>query len=126
MNRGNLERELRRVGIKTEMFEFIIGGYVFEFRLNLMKVSNWKGLAEADLDGLRIVRIRKTGNIQRQVIMIPTNNKEFRDYIKRHIGKYNEGEQKAVQDLIKSIERFGTDDVKESLSNFLKKKEYNK
>jgi len=124
MNRSFLEGELRRVGIKTEMFEFIMGGYVFELRLNVMKTRNWKGLDEVDLDGLKVVRVRKIGNVQRQIIMIPTNNKEFRDYIKRHIKKYNQGEQKAVQDLIKSIERFGTDDVKECLAKFLKKKRY--
>jgi len=123
----HLENLKDRDGIlkaKTEMFEFIMGGYVFELRLNVMKTRNWKGLDEVDLDGLKVVRVRKIGNVQRQIIMIPTNNKEFRDYIKRHIKKYNQGEQKAVQDLIKSIERFGTDDVKECLAKFLKKKRY--
>lgn len=122
MNRNLLDQELRRVGIKIELFEFISGGYVLNLKLNVVKADNWLGFNSISLEGLEVVCTRKFSNIERQVIIIPSNKKEFRDYIKRHIEKYGQGEEKAVQDLINCVERYDKDKAKENLLDFLKQK----
>lgn len=121
MNKAVLVEELDNIGIVVTSFEFSASGYVFDLKLNPDRATGWEELEHLPIMGLELVKCRYTGFYTRKVLFIPSNNKEFKDYVMKHMRYFGLGKKKALMDLEETVGKYGTKYVKLGLSDYIKR-----
>jgi len=121
LNKSVLAQELDNAGVIMTSYEFSAAGYVLELRLNPDKATGWEELEHLPIVGLELAKVRNTGAYTRKVLFIPSNSKEFKDYVNKHMKYFGLGRQKALGDLQESINRFGTKYTKIELADYIKR-----
>ncbi len=121
MNKAVLIEELDRVGVIVTSYEFTASGYVLELKLDWRKATGWEELEHLPIVGIELAKIRYTGAYTRKVLFVPSNSKEFKDYVNKHIKYFGLGKQKALSDLQETVEKFGKKYTKVELSNYIKR-----
>lgn len=121
MNKAVLIEELDCVGFDVTSFEFSAAGYVLDLKLNPDKAPGWEALEHLPIVGLELAKARSTGAYTRKVLFVPSNSKEFKDYVNKHMKYFGLGKQKALSDLQETIEKYGTKYTKTELNSYIKR-----
>ena len=122
MNKKMLKSELSKIGIKVNSFDFNSAGYCLELELDFFKAQGWEELEDLSINGLEMARVRCVGEFVRQVVFIPSNEKEFNDYVNRYVRTYNLHKTIAFQNLSVIISAFGSESAKTELNYYLTKR----
>ena len=120
MNKAVLVEELKNIGIVMTSFEFSQAGYVLELKLDPERATGWEALEQLPIIGLELAKVRITGTYNRKVLFIPSNNKEFKYYVTRHMKYFGLGRQKALSDLCETVMKFGKKHTQNIVVEYLK------
>ena len=121
MNKFVLEEELTQIGMELLSYEFVAAGYVIEIKLNPDASIGWEKLENLPIIGIEMAKFKDIGAYARQVLFIPTNDKEFKDYVRKHMKLYGQGREGALCDLRETIGKFGSRHTKIFLEEYLNK-----
>lgn len=121
MDKQRLFKELKEVGIKVKSLDFSVAGYSLRLSLNVNKGFGWEELEQTPFDGLEVVRIRQSGEGERDVMFIPAIEREFKDYIRRHKQNYDMKIDIILEDLQCIVEHFGSFNANSNFTNFKNK-----
>ena len=124
MNKNVLVEELNRAGIIVLSYEFTQSGYVMELKLRPEKGIGWEEIENLPIVGLEMVKFRPTGTYTAKVLFIPSNSKEFIDYVRKHMKLYGLGKPSALQDLNDTVARHGKKMTKISVTEYLRKNDF--
>lgn len=124
MNKQQIISQLKKTGITVNSFSVSSFGYRFELKLDPNKANGWEELEQVITDGLEIVKTRQINDYSVQILVIPTKEKEFVDYIKRIKKHYALSDREAMDDLKYIVETLGRAKARNNLSAFLSKKGY--
>lgn len=115
MNKQKVSKELSDIGIKVKSFEFTAAGYLIQVWLDSSSKGTWEDLECLSISGFEIVRIERINQVVKQIILIPANEQEFSDYIKRYVKAYNLHQDFAIIDLTCIAEKYGSITVRNRL-----------
>lgn len=121
LNKAVLVEELGNAGIIMTSFEFCASGYILDLKLNPDRATGWEALEHLPIVGLELAKTRFTGEYTRKVLFVPSNNKEFKDYVNKHINYFGLGKHKALSDLQEAIDYYGTKHTKIELAGYIKR-----
>lgn len=126
MNKRALTEALKELGIIVQSYEFGVQGYTLDLKLDINKASGWEDLEAFPFVGLEIANTRTTGAYTRKVHIIPTDRKEFIDYIRKHMKYFCVGKVCALSDLRETIEKFGSKNAKVAVYEYLRREKFSK
>ena len=124
MNKQQITSQLKKVGITVNGFSVASFGYRFELKIDPNNANGWEELEQVITDGLEIVKTRQINDYSVQILVIPTKEKEFIDYIKRVKKQYALSNVEAIENLKDMVETLGRAKARNNLSAFLSKKGY--
>lgn len=121
MNKSVLIEEMNRAGVIVISCEFVQSGYVMELKLHHEKGLGWEEIEHFPIAGLEMVKFMPIGAYVAKVLFIPSTNKEFIEYVRKHMKLYGLGKQSALQDLNETVTRYGSKMTKISVAEYLRK-----
>lgn len=124
MNKSVLIQELDRVGIIVISYEFTQSGYMVELKLHPERGMGWEEIEHLPIVGLEIAKFKYVGAYSAKALFVPCRNKEFIDYVRKHMKLYGLGKQSALQDLNDLVSQYGSKMAKISVAEYLKKKSF--
>ena len=121
VNKKVLDEEFIRLGITMNSFDFTKEGYHIEIQMSYEDNLSWGDIDRVPLIGLELVRFALITPYTAKTLFLPSNHKEFVDYVRKHIALYNRGKQVALKDLKATIDKNGTKTIKRCAEEFFKK-----
>lgn len=116
-----MSEELYKVGIDVIEFEFSAEGYVLKLRLNFLKTTGWEELEYLPVIGLVLAKTRDIDVYMKKALYVPSNSKEFKDYVIKHQKCFGLGKQKALSDLQETVEKYCGKNVVVELAAYIKR-----
>ncbi len=116
MNKQKIISDLRKKGIILRRFDVSYTGYEVELELDPKKAQGWEEVLNSPFEGFEIATISQTSAFTMNMILIPANKEEFKDFIKKCIASGME-KKNARALLISLVEEYGSESAKGELKN---------
>ena len=121
MNKQNIRKDLSKLGITVESFEFNENGHRLELKINQQKGIGWEELDSILLDGFSIVSPRYIDGLRLRVTLVPCNEREFTYYIQKYVKCYGLSRSTALIELERIVSDLGDFDALSKLSLYKNK-----